>query len=171
MTGDGCSTRNMSLAWFLLTFEKRLTRGPTAIQSLGLAGDLWCWIRDSLSGRTHVTTINGCPAISTHASCYWWHRPLWSDHKDLCFAPPFFSLYCNDLPNISEGIDGDPLLYMYADDTTVYVPAPPYDLLALKLNEVLARLYTSCCENCLTPRPTKTEYMLLSGRRQLTGPK
>ena len=60
MTGDGCSTRNMSLAWFLLTFEKRLTRGPTAIQSLGLAGDLWCWIRDSLSGRTHVTTINGC---------------------------------------------------------------------------------------------------------------
>ena len=29
-------------------------------QSLGVAGDLWCWIRDYLSGRTQVTTINGC---------------------------------------------------------------------------------------------------------------
>ena len=43
--------------------------------------------------------------------------------------------------------------------------------MALKLNEVLARLYAWCCENCLTPHPTKTEYTLLSGRRQLTGPK
>ena len=60
---------------------------------------------------------------------------------------------------------------MYADDTTVYVSAPTFDLVASKLNEVLARLYTWCCENCLTPHPTKTEYMLLSGCRQLTGPK
>ena len=28
--------------------------------SPGVAGDLWCWIRDYLSGRTQVTTINGC---------------------------------------------------------------------------------------------------------------
>ena len=27
---------------------------------LGVAGDLLCWIRDYLSGRTQVTTINGC---------------------------------------------------------------------------------------------------------------
>ena len=30
------------------------------LQGLGVAGDLWCWIRDYLSGRTQVTTINGC---------------------------------------------------------------------------------------------------------------
>ena len=57
---------------------------------------------------------------------------------------------------------------MYADDT------PRLDrllLVASKLNEVLARLYTWCCENCLTPHPTKTEYMLLSGGGQLIGPK
>ena len=49
---------------------------------------------------------------------------------------------------------------------------PPFMslLVASKLNEVLARLYTWCCENCLT-HPTKTEHMLLSGRRHLTGPK
>ena len=69
-----------------------------------------------------------------------------------------FSLFCNDQPDITEGIDGDPQLHTYADDTTVYVSAPTFDLVASKLNEVLARLYTWCCENCLTPLPTKTEY-------------
>ena len=29
------------------------------LHSLVVAGDLWCWIRDYLSGRTQVTTING----------------------------------------------------------------------------------------------------------------
>ena len=60
---------------------------------------------------------------------------------------------------------------MYADDTTIYVLVPTFDLVSSKLNEVLARLYTRCCENCLTPHPTKIEYMLLSGHGQLTGPK
>ena len=87
-------------------------------------------------------------------------------------GPTLFSLYCNDLPKITNGIDGDPQFYVYADDDiTVYVSAPTYDLVSFKLNEILARLYTWCCENCLTPHPTKTEYMLLSRRRQLTGPK
>ena len=72
--------------------------------------------------------------------------------------------------SITEGIEGDPQFHMYADDTTVYVSAPTYDLVASKLNEVLAGLYTWCCESCLTPHPTKTEYTLLSGCRQLTGP-
>ena len=69
-------------------------------------------------------------------------------------CPTLFSLFCNDLPDITEGIDGDPQLHMYADDITVYVSAPTFDLVASKLNEVLARLYTWCCENCLTPHPT-----------------
>ena len=30
------------------------------LQSLGVAGDLWCWIGDYLSGTTQVTTINRC---------------------------------------------------------------------------------------------------------------
>ena len=57
-------------------------------------------------------------------------------------GPTLFSLFCNDLLDITEGIDGDPQLHMYADDTTVYVSASTFDLVASKLNEVLARLYT-----------------------------
>ena len=91
-------------------------------------------IRDYLSGRTHVTTINGCQPQAMPVTIGG------TDHRGLVLCPTLFSLYCNDLPNITEGIDGDALLYMYADDTTVYVSAPTYDLLALKLNEVLARV-------------------------------
>lgn len=133
------------------------------LQSLGVAGDLWCWIRDYLSGRTQVTTINGCQSQAMPVT--------FGVPQGSVLGPTLFSIFCNDLPNITEGIDGDPQLHMYADDTTVYVSAPTYDLVASKLNEVLARLYTWCCENCLTPHPTKTEYILLGGRGKFTGPK
>ena len=108
-----------------------------------------------------MTTINGCQSQAMPVT--------FGVPKGSVLGPALFSLYCNDLPNVTEGIDGDPLLSLYAGDTTVYVTAPTDDLVALKLNEVLARLCTWCCENCVTPHPTKTEYMLLSGRRQLTG--
>ena len=109
------------------------------LQSLGAAGNLWCWIRDYLSGRTQVTTINGC---QSHAMPVTLGVPQGS-----VLGPTLFSLFCNDLPDITEGMDGDPQLHMYADD----VSAPTFDQVASNLNEVLARLHTWCCENCLTP--------------------
>ena len=63
-------------------------------------------------------------------------------HRESLLGPIMFPLFCNDLLYITEGIDGDPQLYMYADDTTVYVSAPTYDLVASKLNEDLASRYT-----------------------------
>ena len=63
-------------------------------------------------------------------------------HRGLCWAPILISLFCNDLLYITEGTDGYPQLHMYADNTTVYVSTPTYDLVASKLNEDLARLYT-----------------------------
>ncbi|PFX24885.1 hypothetical protein AWC38_SpisGene10526 [Stylophora pistillata] len=85
-------------------------------------------------------------------------------------GPTLFSLSFNDLPNITERIDGDPQLHMYADNTAIYVLALSYDLVAPKLNEVQAKLCTWSCENCLCLHPTNSEHMLLSGCRQLTGP-
>ena len=110
-----------------------------------------------------MTTING---FQTQAMPVTFGVPQGS-----VLGPTLFSLsFCNDLPSITEGIDGDPQFHMYADDASVSVSAPTYDLVASKLNEVLPELYTWCCESCLTPHPTKTEYTLLSGCRQLTGP-
>ena len=49
---------------------------------------------------------------------------------------------------------GNPQLHMQANDTAFSVSAPTYDLVAFKLNKILARLYTWCYENYLTPHPT-----------------
>ena len=44
-------------------------------------------------------------------------------------GPTLFSLFCNDLADIDLGLEGDPQIHLYADDTTVYVVATTYDLL------------------------------------------
>ena len=94
-------------------------------QSLRVAGDLWCWIRDYLS----VTTINRCQSQAMPVT--------FGVPQGSVLGPTLFSLFCNDLPDITEGIYGDPQLHMYADDTTVYVSAPTFHLVASKLNEVI----------------------------------
>ncbi|PFX12524.1 RNA-directed DNA polymerase from mobile element jockey [Stylophora pistillata] len=108
--------------------------------------------KDYLSGRTQVKTINGCQSQAMQVT--------FGLPQGTVLGPTLFAIFCNYLPNITEGIDGDPQLHMYADDTTVYVSAPTYDLVPSKLHEVLAGLYTWCCENCLTPHPTKLNEVL-----------
>ena len=56
-------------------------------------------------------------------------------------------------------------LYMYADDTTIYVIGSDPDLVISALNKVLGKFYEWCCKNLLTPHPTKTEFMLIGGDR------
>ena len=81
-----------------------------------------------------------------------------------------FSLSCNDLPELIVDDDGDAEIHMYADDNTLYVIAPTYDTIVFTLNRVLAKLYTWCTRNRLTPHPGKTEFMLLT-RKQFIRPK
>ena len=52
-------------------------------------------------------------------------------------GPVLFSLFCNDLPEICDDEDGD--LYMYADDTTIYVTGSDPDLVISALNKVLEK--------------------------------
>ena len=55
------------------------------LYSLGVAWDLWSWIRDYLSGRTQVTTING---FQTRAMPVTFGVPQWS-----VLGPTLFSLF------------------------------------------------------------------------------
>ena len=55
-------------------------------------------------------------------------------------GPILFSIYCNDLPDICNEEGKNEEIYMYPDDTTVYVTASDPDLVVTALNEVLNKL-------------------------------
>ena len=83
------------------------------LQAVGVAGDLWCWIKDYLAGRSQATVVNG----------------FHSEILPVKFGVPqgsvlglaLFSLFCSDLPDIVGDCDGD--IHIYADDTTTYAIA------------------------------------------------
>ena len=106
------------------------------LQGLGIAGDLWSWIKDYLTNRTQVIVVNGCK----------------SERRFMKYGVPqgwvlgctLFSLFCNDFPDIAES---EGVLQMYADDTTIYATTPSLDKVAEKLNAILEKLYEWCCRN------------------------
>jgi hypothetical protein len=129
------------------------------LQGLGISGDLWCWIADCLNDRAQITIVNGCRSKPKPVKC--------GVPQGSVLGPILFSLFCNDLPNICVNNEGE--IFMYADDTTLYVIGPTHDLVCLALNKVLLALQNWCNSNLLTPHLGKTEYMILS-RSNFTGP-
>ena len=115
------------------------------LQELGVSGNLWSWIKNYLSNRHQATVINGHVSKSMPVK--------FGVPQGSVLGPILFSLFCNDLPDIDDLKEGE--IYMYADDTTLYVIAPNHDLVANILNRILGKLYKWCCENRLTPILTK----------------
>ena len=129
------------------------------LQVVGVAGNLWSWIKDYLADRSLVTIVNG---VKSDALPVRFGVPQGS-----VLGPILFSLFCNDLPDIAH--DGDSEIHMYADDTTIYVSAPSPDMVAALLNDTLNKFYTWCCRNRILPHPGKTECMILM-RGRFIGP-
>ena len=129
------------------------------LQSLGIAGDLWRWIRDYLTDRHQATVVNGCKSEALPV--------MFGVPQGSVLGPLLFSIFCNDLRDVVADENED--IEMYADDTTLYVAAKTHDEVAIMLNKTLKKLYEWCCLNGLSPHQGKTEYMLF-GRVKFTGP-
>ena len=121
------------------------------LQAVGVAGDLWCWLKDYSADRSQATVENGFPCKTLPAK--------FGVPQESVLGPTLFSLFCNNLPDIIEDCDDE--IHMYADDTTIYVAASSPDMVAVALNAILQKLYDWCCCNRLLPHPGKTEYMIL----------
>ena len=84
------------------------------LQASGITGDLWSWIKYYLSDRSQVTFVNGSHSDTLPVK--------FGVPQGSFLGPTLFSLFCSELPSITEYSDGQ--LHMYADDTTIYVAAP-----------------------------------------------
>ena len=115
------------------------------MQAVGVAGDLWCWIKGYLANRSQATVVNGFQFETLPVK---FGMPQGS-----VLRPTLFSLICNDLPDIAEYCDGR--IQMYADNTKIYVVASSPDMVAVVLNVILLKLYDWCCLTGLIPYPGK----------------
>ena len=72
-------------------------------------------------------------------------------------GPRLFSIQVNDLPDfVKSGI-----LFMFADDTTIYCIGKNVEEVIDKLNKASSELYVWCMRNQLTVHTGKTEAMIL----------
>ena len=112
-------------------------------QAVGVAGDLWCWIKDYLADRSQATVVNSFQSETLPVK--------FGVPQGSVLGPTLFSLFCNDLPDIVEDCDDE--IHIYADDTTIYVAASSPDMVAVVLNVIIQKLYDWCCFKRLVPHP------------------
>ena len=117
------------------------------LQGLGIAGDIWLWIKNYLNERKITTIVNGTISSSCKVS--------YGVPQGSVLGLILFSLFCNHLPDIIQDEQGK--LEMYADDTTVNVVGPTPDNIVNTLNRILQNLTNWCTENLPTPHQGKTE--------------
>ena len=120
------------------------------IRYFGITGLMLEWLRDYLNGRQQFTVLNGTKSDLATVST--------GIPQGSVLGPSLVTLFTNDLPS---SVVSD-LLYMYADDTTIFCIGETADTAITQLNKVLDEIHIWCLNNRLTPHLRKSEVMLIS---------
>ena len=120
------------------------------LKAVGLSGDMWEWINDYLSNRMQGTSVNKSRSDG---------NPIRAGApQGSLLGPRLFASYVNDLPDsITSGE-----VYMYADDTTIYVVRNTVDDITTALQAVLDQVNSWCLSNRLVLHEGKSKAMVLS---------
>jgi len=78
-------------------------------------------------------------------------------------GPILFILYINDIQHI----ENECKIYLYADDTSIFVTAKNYNELKKQANEILNKVHIWLCTNRLSLNLEKTHFLLFSKRKQV----
>ena len=114
------------------------------------------WFKSYLSGRSHVTVVNGIKSNNEIISCG-------IPQGSILGRPLLFIMYVNDLPlSISKMT-----VSMYADDTALYVRNKNINELAKIVNNELANVREWLIRNKLSLNISKTEFMVIGSRQRL----
>ena len=114
----------------------------------GMTGNILSWVTDYLTESKQFTIVNG---MTSDTEVVRYGVPQGS-----VLGPLLFALCTSDVPSsIKRGT-----VYIYADNTTVYIIGKSIDEVTASLNLALSELYAWCIANSLIPHPTKCEAML-----------
>ena len=88
---------------------------------------------------------------------------MWDTSRINSWPTPFL-IYINDLPNcLDESVPS-----IFADDTNISVNATTVDQISVKLNTEIKKIHAWLTANKLTLNTTKTEFMIIGSKHNLT---
>ena len=119
------------------------------LESVGIFGSLFSWLKDYLQNRKQYTKVNG--KVSSKQEI------RYGVPQGSVLGPRLYSLYVNDLPD--SVMNGE--LYMFAADTTIFTAGSSVDEVCIALPDVMNEVYKWCSLNQLTVHEGKTEAVIL----------
>ena len=129
---------------------------PKLQQNFGICDSFLTWLKSYLYDRRQFTVVNGTKSEFLPVN--------YGIPQGSVLGPTLFTLFTNDLPSAVKSGE----LFMFADDTTVYI-GENVDQAVAQLNKALEELHTWCLNNRLTPQPVKCETFLVS-KSSFVGP-
>ena len=111
-------------------------------------------MKNYISTRTQVTTVNGHVSSSRNVTC--------GTAQGSILGPLIYIIYVNDVLNLLADKDN---MYLYADDMLIMSNHMNVEIMLTDLQDKINRIYKWCLANKLTINESKTKYMIVSTRK------
>jgi hypothetical protein len=120
----------------------------------GIRGVAYNWIKSYLDKRTQYVSYNDASSTKKTINC--------GVPQGSILGPLLFLIYINDLANVTSNL----FMFMFADDTNVFLSGKNLNDLETIMNNELKLLYEWLCSNRLSLNVSKTHFMVFSPTRK-----
>ena len=118
------------------------------LEHYGIRNESLSWFESYLKDRQQYVTINKTNSSILNIKC--------GVPQGSVLGPLLFLLYINDLPNVSKKLK----IFLFADDTNIYLDSNDPNTLEKEMNKELQKLYDWLGINRLSLNLTKTNFLL-----------
>ena len=118
------------------------------LEHYGIRESALAWFKSYLSDRKQYVHLNGTDSEMKCVTC--------GVPQGSVLGPLLFLIYINDLPNISKKLK----VYLFADDTNIYLGSHDLQSLEKVMNKELEKLFEWLCINRLSLNISKTNFII-----------